>query len=168
MTARLAIAVAAGLIAAVVTLLAAEPRNAVDDLADEARRAFNRGEWAAAADAYGQIVEQEPGNGRAWFRLGFALHSVGRIDEALEAHLKAAEFPPGRGTALYNAACAHALLEHHGEALATLEAAVEAGFSNLRHLRDDPDFAPYREDERYKAIIMRLEQAPERPQLTTG
>ncbi|MFG0284929.1 MAG: TPR end-of-group domain-containing protein [Phycisphaerales bacterium JB039] len=157
MTPRVAIAAAAGLLAAIVTLLSAGPSQAADAIAGEARIAFNRGDWPAAIDGYRLIVEREPDNARAWFRLGFALHADGRIAEALEAHLKAAEFPEGRGTALYNAACACALLGHHDAALATLDEAVTAGFRNLRHLRDDPDFAPYHDDERYQAVVDRIE-----------
>ena len=45
----------------------------------------------------------------AWFRLGYSLHALGRLDAAITAHRKAAEFANIRPVALYNLGCAHAL-----------------------------------------------------------
>src|SRR5690606_3948937 len=43
--------------------------------------AWQEQDWEAAAAAYGTVVEHAPKDGRAWHRLGYALHALGRLDE---------------------------------------------------------------------------------------
>ncbi|MCP3914482.1 MAG: hypothetical protein GY711_02870 [bacterium] len=50
----------------------------------------------------------------------------GKLDEAIEIHEKAAEYPLVRANASYNAACAYALKKHNEAALDWLERRVTA------------------------------------------
>ena len=90
------------------------------------------------------LVGLDPKRPQSAFHLGYARHAQGRWAEALEAHVKAAESPAYRAKALYNAACAHALLGHADEAVEALTAAQAAGFLDLDLLKSDPDLESLR------------------------
>jgi len=48
-------------------------------------------EYDAAAEAYKAVLDADPANGAAWFRMGQALAAADKADEAIEAFTKAAE-----------------------------------------------------------------------------
>lgn len=52
---------------------------------EEAARLFDAKQWRAAASAYGAIVEREPGNALAWFRLARAQAAAGDPEASLGA-----------------------------------------------------------------------------------
>lgn len=58
----------------------------------------------------------------------------------------------------YNAACGYALSGNKGRALEFLEKAIDLGYNNLEHLKNDPDLASIRGRRKYKALVERLEQ----------
>lgn len=62
-----------------------------------------------------------------------------------------------RSTALYNLACAHALEGHKDLALGRLEEAVVAGYTNAAELSADSDLESLRKEQRYQALVQRLE-----------
>jgi protocatechuate 3,4-dioxygenase beta subunit/tetratricopeptide (TPR) repeat protein len=119
----------------------------------QAQSLLRQRDWAAAAAAYAQIVRDNPDEGQHWFNYGFALHSLKRYDEAIKAADKAAALGFQPATALYNIACAHALLGHKDEAFVWLEKALSAGFSQDETLRTDSDLDALRDDARFKKLI---------------
>jgi hypothetical protein len=58
-----------------------------------------------------------------------------------------------QAAAVYNIACAHALMGNREAALEWLGRSVEAGFRDLGHARLDPDLALIREDPRFEKIL---------------
>ena len=130
-----------------------------------AAAAFERKDYSAAAVAYRRIIEQQPSNGFAWSRLGFALHSLDRLDEALEAHQKAADFPLTRANATYNIACVHSRQGRQDLALAAFEKAIGFGYrAERKYIEQDPDLAGLRNDSRFKALLAKAssKQTPSR------
>src|SRR5262245_3197535 len=86
---------------------------AEDRAKDTASTLLSRGDYQAAAEAYAAITKAGPHDGPSWYYQGFALHKLGRLDEALLADLKAAASPWCKGewfewAAWYNAGCAYA------------------------------------------------------------
>jgi len=59
----------------------------------------------------------------------------------------------------YNAACCHALSGNATDAFGWLTKAIQAGWRNVDHLKEDPDLASLRTDERWPRIIERCEKA---------
>lgn len=112
-----------------------------------------QGKFEQAAKAFRTILEEQPNNDRAWLNLAICVHSLKDYQGAIEIYTKAAKFPRVRQTALYNTACAHALLGHSEPALESLEAAIEAGFSNASLIRNDSDLDSLREDKRFDEIV---------------
>jgi len=84
---------------------------------------FQKQDWAAASSAYAAITEREPGNGRAWYRLGYALHAMGQYEQAVKAFHRAVEIG-SNPLAMYNLACGYARLNNQDQAFAWLSRAV--------------------------------------------
>ncbi|MCE9593967.1 MAG: hypothetical protein K8S98_07235 [Planctomycetes bacterium] len=119
----------------------------------DADQLFAAQRWAEAADAYRARVAAKPDDGAAWYRLGYCLHITGHLDEAIEAHTKAATFPALRAAATYNLACAKALKGEKDVALAELEHAVAAGFNDANMLATDTDLATLRPYSRFQQLV---------------
>jgi putative intracellular protease/amidase len=112
--------------------------------------------YADAAKAYRAMIEADPENGFAWYRLGACLQAQGQLEAAVDAARKAAAFAEVRSDALYNAACGLALQGLTDDAIATLEQAVAAGFKAKWLLDGDPDLAGIRTDARFRRIAASL------------
>lgn len=121
----------------------------------EADRFFQARQWEACATAYEAITESHPNNGAAWFRLGYARHALGQMERAIEAHLRAAQFPAFRSTARYNLACAYALTGERDLALGSLGEAIDAGFTAADGMKNDPDLASLRSDPQFGKLLER-------------
>src|SRR5947209_2104794 len=52
---------------------------------------FAKQDWAGAAKEFQRVTEQDPKNGRAWFRLGTALQKLNKSAEARQAFERAIE-----------------------------------------------------------------------------
>ena len=139
---------------------AAAPQPQPDVAAGDA--AFQDQDWAAAIEAYQRALAAGQGHSLLHFRLGYALHVTGRHEEALSHHVQAVHItlPALRIDALYNAACACALLGRTDEAIAWLERAVDAGFQDLTQVGRDTDLDSLRADPRFKSIVEGLGKAP--------
>ncbi|MEE8169574.1 MAG: tetratricopeptide repeat protein [Phycisphaerae bacterium] len=123
----------------------------------EANGHFTAKNWSEAAKAYEAIVKKNPDDGVAWHRLGYSLHALGKLDRAIEAHKKTAEFPRLRRTGRYNLGCAYALKGRPDDAFKALHQAVDAGFRDVSLFRSDADLTGLRKDPRYAKLLARLE-----------
>jgi len=113
-------------------------------------------EYAKAADAYRALVKSDPKDDRAWEGLGRALQFGDRLDEAVEPLTRAAEFPRTRAKALYNLACIRAVKGDGDGAIAFLTKAVDAGWTDRRHIEGDDDWKALRQDKRYVDLLERM------------
>jgi ketosteroid isomerase-like protein/tetratricopeptide (TPR) repeat protein len=120
--------------------------------AQEAQTYLSRQDWSKAVVALKQVVRVNPYSGQHWYEYGLALHSLKRHDEAVKAWTESVKlgFQPAAG--LYNMACAHSLAGRKDEAVASLEKALQAGFSQEETARTDPDLAAIRTDPRFKSL----------------
>jgi len=73
--------------------------------------------------------------------------------ELLEKQLLLSPNPWGQRIPLYNIACCEALRGNTDEALSFLQAAVNAGYRNLRHIEGDADLDSLRNLEAYQQIL---------------
>ncbi len=119
-------------------------------LAVEAGAAYDAKDWAKAATLYEKISKQSPQSPpRVWLRLGAALRSLGKYDEALAAFDKATQAGTGQ-FGEYGKAAVYATQKQPEKAFEFLEKAVQQGYNqpeimsadaNLESLRSDPRFA---------------------------
>ena len=102
------------------------------DRAREANSAYERGDFAAAEQAYRDAIEANPGDARLHFNLGNALAQQGRADDAIESYERfraLARTPEERAMADYNI----------GNLLAAGEQWEDAAEQFRRSLRQNPN-----------------------------
>ncbi|MFK7821043.1 MAG: tetratricopeptide repeat protein [Planctomycetaceae bacterium] len=115
---------------------------------------YSVGDYKKAIPLLQEHLKTHYSDGRNWFRLGYALHSENRLREAISAHEQAASYDSSQApTAIYNCACAFALLNEPEEALERLRIAVESGFNRVEIVREDPDLDSIRDLEAFRQIV---------------
>ncbi|MCC6284550.1 MAG: tetratricopeptide repeat protein [Phycisphaerales bacterium] len=142
---------------------AAEP--SVQEEVNRALALMNQQKLTEAEAAFKGLVTKAPGNGQAWFGLGYCLHMRGEIDEALEAHLKAAKLATGqtRFLAIYNAGCAYALKGEKDHAFEMLHRAVLTGMRGKAQIANDGDLASLHEDARWSDLLKFVDEVVKAP-----
>ncbi len=120
----------------------------------EVRQLMERQDMQAAEKRLRQLLVKDPENPDAVYLLGYALHVLGRIDDALLVDLRAAALPGRqRGVAFYNAACACALLGRADDAFSYLRKSQEHGFKIPKLVARDRDLDSLRGDPRLKEFL---------------
>ena len=132
----------------------------IKNLQTAATKAWEAQKWSEAVPAYRALLEQTPDDGRAWHHLGYALHALGRLEEALGVHKKASEFEGVGHIAAYNVACVYALKDKKDLAFEWIEKAVKKGFRGVDYLKEDPDLDSIRSDPRFEAIVKKVSSMP--------
>jgi serine/threonine protein kinase len=95
------------------------------------------------------------------FDRAYDLHMEGRLDEAIIAHLKAAQHPSKRGIATYNVGCAWSLKGEKDKAFEALTNAIDYGFNDQRQFDTDSDLDSLRDDKRFDVLMQRLKASIE-------
>lgn len=125
----------------------------VQQSVQQAQQLIGQGKFVEAETLLEQVTQQNPNAARAWYLLGYARHAQKKYDKALEAHLKAAEFPQTRANALYNAACVYSIQAKVDQCIETLKLAIAAGYGDRGQLESDPDFENARKDPRFSKLL---------------
>jgi|GEM_PF-208504 len=134
----------------------AAPPQAQESESQAADGYFSKQDWSNAEKAYATLVAAEPGNGKAWFRLGVSRQSQGEFQAAVEAYVKA-ESIGHNPVVMYDLATAYARLGEKQNALGWMEKAAAAGFSQVDQARNDPDLDSLRSEPRFKAVLEKME-----------
>ncbi|MCW5943917.1 MAG: hypothetical protein KIS66_16930 [Fimbriimonadaceae bacterium] len=140
---------------AIVVVAGARQLFARPNLATLTRKAnadLRQGRVAEATAMFADIASRDPGNGAAWFRLGYAHHTARAYREAIGAYEKSYALHWIPGTTAYNLACAHALAGNEAAALKWLERSMQDGFRDARLLATDPDLDPLRNTAGYRSL----------------
>jgi CubicO group peptidase (beta-lactamase class C family) len=124
------------------------------DVAARAAVHYAAQRWPQAAEAYAQVVRDQPDHGEAHFRLAYALLLSGRdYERAARACERAAELDYQKPVSLFNAACAYSRLKQLDRAFAFLRKSLDAGFDQPEALETDPDLENMRADPRFGEIL---------------
>jgi len=118
--------------------------------ADETYQAKN---WAEAARLYGAISAAQPKNARASYRLGVALHGLGKQDEAIAAYQRCLQAGGPAGAAEYGIGLAYASKPDPENAFKYLQKSTEDGFNDAGHLNGDEELSPLRSDTRFAKVV---------------
>jgi tetratricopeptide (TPR) repeat protein len=112
---------------------------------------YKQQKWQESVQAFGDVIKDEPNNGRAWYLLGMSLHSLGKYEQAIPAFEKnfaIAQNP----SSLYNIACAYSRLKQTDKAFEWLEKALTGGAAAFVTLETDADLEYIRGDARFKKM----------------
>ncbi len=145
------------LVLLVVFLLGADPLRAQGPSMEEADVLYQAENWQGAAEANGSIAKREPKNARAQFRLGVALHRLGKYREALEVYQKAEKNGVPTAIVGYNMAASYAALGDREKAFECLATAVKNEFSQVDKLKSDTDLASLRDDPRFEELVQQAD-----------
>lgn len=85
--------------------------------------------------------------------LGGLYTRQGRISEGLKMDRKLVRMKPDHAVAHYNLACSLALLKRKRDALRSLEAAIERGYSDAKWMAGDPDLESLRKDPEFLELL---------------
>ena len=124
---------------------------------EEASKHYLAKEWEPAAKAFAAVVKSEPGNGRAWYRLGVSYQNMKQYEKAIAAYRKAESIAHNPRT-MYNLGCAFALSGAADSAFAWLGRAADAGFSQPETLTSDEDLSSIRGDARFAALVEKTQR----------
>lgn len=103
-----------------------------------------------------KLVENRPRFIEALSALGDLYTRIGLYEKGLAIDLKLAEYKPDDGIVFYNLACSYSLLNHIDLSLETLKKAIEYGYEDFDHLRQDEDLNNLRKDSRFETLMMNI------------
>ena len=121
--------------------------------AEAANRHYQAEDWPAVAEAYAAITHVEPGNARAWYRLGIAYRYLGEFKLAAESLDQAQAAGSPAATIAFEKAKIHARLGERDAGLQSLQTAADNGLTNFKALANAPDFKPWQGSEAFEAIL---------------
>lgn len=88
--------------------------------------------------------------------LGGLYTKHGRIADGLRMDRRLVRLLPGNATAHYNLACSLALMKRKGDALRSLQRAVELGYRDFDWMAQDPDLEDLKEHPEFAALLEQL------------
>ena len=114
---------------------------------------LTEGEKEKAIKALEHALKSSPENLAALRMLANLYTEVGRHADGLAIDRGIVRLAPDDEIAHYNLGCSLALLEHKNEALDELSRAIELGYTEADHMREDPDLKNLHGDPRYDALL---------------
>lgn len=98
-------------------------------------------------------------NGALSSSLGYRFHGNGQYADAEQFFARALKHGYGTGDMVYNLACCEALRGNTQAALGYLDASVDAGYTDFKHMLGDEDLSPLRNEKRFEKIVNKASDA---------
>jgi len=115
------------------------------------------------------ILKSVPG--RAHFEtmvlLGDAYTRKGEYAKGLEMDIQLSRLQPENKLVRYNLACSYALTGQKEKAFSTLNKAVELGYRDVEHLRNDHDLDAIKSDPRFQSLLTKLSSVTQEPETSS-
>ena len=112
-------------------------------------------------DFCGQILCTDSNHVEAMVLLGDAYTRKGDYAKGLELDLRLSAIKPESELIRYNLACSYALTGQKDKAINCLDKAIELGYRDVEHLRQDHDLDAIKADPRFQNMIKKLSAEPE-------
>jgi tetratricopeptide (TPR) repeat protein len=116
-----------------------------------ANESYKQQKFQEAANGFGEVIKDEPQNGRAWYLLAMSLHSLGKFEQAIAAFEKNIALTQNPNS-MYNIACGYARLNQTEKAFEWLEKSLASGVAPFVNLETDTDLENIRKDARFKKM----------------
>ena len=116
-----------------------------------ANELYKQQKFQEAVAAFGDVIKDEPNNGRAWYFMGMSLHSLGKWEQAIAAFEKNVAIAQNPSS-MFNIACGYSRLKQNDKAFEWLEKALTNGAAFTVNLETDEDLANIRQDARFKKM----------------
>lgn len=112
---------------------------------------------------YENILKETPDFIEALIAVGDLYTRAGFWQKGLDVDLKLSKLRSDDATIFYNLACSYALLNQTRPALTALSRAIELGYNDFKHLREDPDLENLMKDEQFQRFLAQLEKKRKAP-----
>ena len=118
--------------------------------------AFMAKHFKEAAELYADLLEDQPLNGKAWFRLGFAQNAIGEYARSSTSFEKSytAGFMPI--ISMYNVACGYARTGDKAKALFWLQKIADSGYRDTNQMLKDEDLNSLRSEPKFAQIMKQI------------
>jgi hypothetical protein len=136
--------------------IAQTPPSITAELRAASNEAYQKKDWKSAADGYEKIVQAEPKNAGARYRLGVILLNLDRAKDAA-THLDAAMAVSPNPVFAVALARAHARLGETEKMYATFEKSLTLGGISAASLNDEKDFAPVKAEPKFVEYAKKLD-----------
>ena len=107
---------------------------------------------------YEGILKDTPNFIEALGAIGDLYTKAGLWQKGLEVDLKLSHLRSQDALVFYNLACSYALLNQSRAALGALTRAIDFGYDDFEHLKDDTDLDNLLKDEHFQQYIKKLEK----------
>ena len=114
------------------------------------------GQYERAIEDYDDAIRLDPDWGNNYFYRGLAYRKLGQYERAIKDYNRAIRLDPDDAENYYNKACCCALQNKAKQACKWLQLAIERGYNNWKHIREDKDFDNIRKE---SCFINLLEEA---------
>ena len=140
--------------------LAAQTAPPADTAESKADAAYKGHDWALAENSYASLVQQQPANGRFWYRLAVSERAMQHYAPALESFEKARVLGANEGLpgfiVDYEVATTYAAMGDGAQAFAVLKKSADGGFSNPSRVQADPEWNALRKDPQFIALAKQV------------
>ena len=120
---------------------------------------LRNGEKELAEQDFQKVMEIDSTDTDACF---YALHFLGRDEEAVEMMKQIIEEDPYSPGTWYDNACLYALMGRGDDAVAALKTSFEKGYRSFTHIENDSDMDSIRDREDFKALIAKYKDILEK------
>lgn len=110
--------------------------------------------WKDAITLFSDVTKKYPDNGYAWKYLGVAYRENGQLELAKNAFETALTQEDTSADTYYGLACIHSLQGNTDATFAFLEKAIKEGYSDLDHIKTDPDLNLVRSTARFRQLTV--------------
>lgn len=107
-------------------------------------------------DFFEKVISDNPHYTEALIQLGNAYAKKGLLEKSLTIDKRLIEIQPADPLAHYNLSCNYSLMGKKKLALDELEKAVDLGYYDYDHLKNDPDLDSVRRSLRFRKILWKL------------
>jgi len=107
------------------------------------------------------ILRRDPSYTEVVEILGGLYTKMGRIADGLKMDRKLVRLLPTNATAHYNLACSLALSKRAGEALESLQHAIDLGYTDAEWMLQDPDLEGLKDNPKFQKLLQHLEEKAE-------
>jgi tetratricopeptide (TPR) repeat protein len=117
---------------------------------------FFLGDWKQATPLYESVINETPANTVALSRLGYCYHQQNELSRAIQCYKQVLANHPGpllMGSVSARLARVYCLQKNEEQAMEWLQRALTAGYANYQELDTNADFAPVRENEKFKVFL---------------
>lgn len=114
---------------------------------------YHKLQYDRAIEDYNEAIKLDPNYTYAYNNRGNVYYTKGQYDRAIEDCSKVVQFGPNDAFAYYNIACVYSAQNKTVEACQWLKTAVEKGFSNWTHIKEDKDLDNIRTSACYMEIM---------------